>query len=568
MFRACEAWPGSMDLPPWRCPATGDTVRDVEAGSREFVLAEHDQQVLNQVLDELTATFAVAGDNRPAKLRRTWLDTFDWRLYRAGLTLQHVAVRGTSELRLTGPDGLRLTVPAGRTRWPALAKALPAGPVRDLVARVTGIRALLPVGTARSQVRELRLLNEDQKTVARLSLDEMTVPPQPQAAGALAQPGVILPTRLAVTEVRGYQTAARRAQRALAGAPGVAAGRQSALEAVLNASGKQAASYSGKVTVALRPAMSGREAVTALLLEQLDTLEANVDGVLRDLDTEFLHDLRIAVRRTRSALKLLGDVLPGEFTLRFASEFRWLGDLTTPVRDLDVHLLSYPQMAARLVAASPADLEPFHAFLVGRRSAERRKLNRGLRSARFASVLGDWRKALGTRDAAGLAGASGAAGAPAGAAGPRADVLSADRIRRAHGRVIKLGASITGASPPEHLHTLRKRGKELRYVLEFFGSLYDPELHRAVIADLKRLQDCLGEFQDSQVEREEIQSLAAAMLAQQAAPASTLLAMGELAAQLGGRQHRARAEFAQRFTEFAGMPGRRRIAELTAGAAR
>jgi CHAD domain-containing protein len=336
----------------------------------------------------------------------------------------------------------------------------------------------------------------------------------------------------------------------------VAPSRLTALDAALHAAGRQAASYSGKVEVVLRPAMAGRDAVTAVLAEQLDTLEVNVDGVLRDIDTEFLHDLRVAVRRTRTALKLLGDVLPGEFTLRFASEFRWLGDLTTPVRDLDVHLLSFPLMKAGLVAAGPADLEPFQAFLGGRRSAERRKLSRGLRSARFASVVGDWRKAL--------AGAQHPAGATS---GPQAAGLSADRTRRAHARVIRLGSSITGASPAENLHTLRKRCKELRYVLEFFASLHDPELYRAVIGDLKRLQDCLGEFQDSEVGREEIQSLAAAMLAQQAAPAPTLLAIGELAAQLGERQRRARAEFAQRFAEFAGIPGRRRIAALTGGSA-
>ena len=68
--------------------------------------------------------------------------------------------------------------------------------------------------------------------------------------------------------------------------------------------------------------MPGRAAVRLILLQQLDTLEANADGVLHDIDTETLHDLRIAVRRTRSALKLLGDVLPGDLTLRFASEFR------------------------------------------------------------------------------------------------------------------------------------------------------------------------------------------------------------------------------------------------------
>ena len=50
--------------------------------------------------------------------------------------------------------------------------------------------------------------------------------------------------------------------------------------------------------------------MATVLTALLDTLEANVPGTMRDIDTEFLHDLRIAVRRTRSALKLAGDVLP------------------------------------------------------------------------------------------------------------------------------------------------------------------------------------------------------------------------------------------------------------------
>jgi CHAD domain-containing protein len=168
-------------------------------------------------------------------------------------------------------------------------------------------------------------------------------------------------------------------------------------------------------------------------------------------------------------------------------------------------------------------------------------------------MVGDWRKALLVPRAAGHA------------SGPRAAELATDRTRRAHTRVLRLGSAITASSPAESLHTLRKRCKELRYVLEFFTSLHDPLLYAAVLADLKRLQDCLGEFQDSEVQSAEIQSVAAAMLARQAAPASTLLAMGELAAQLGTRQRAARAEFADRFARFAGGAGRDRMAALTAG---
>ena len=377
---------------------------------------------------------------------------------------------------------------------------------------MAGLRALLPVVTAVSQLHEVRLRNADDKTVTRIAVDAMALPgPCPGS----------LPTRLAVTGVRGYAGAARRACRILGDTPGVTLSGQTALDAALHAAGRHALDYTGKVDVALGPGMPGAEAVTAILLQQLDTLEANVDGVLHDTDTEFLHDLRIAVRRTRSALKLLGDMLPGELTLRFASEFRWLGDITTPLRDLDVQLMSVPPMAAGLVAARAADLDPFLAYLARRRTAERRKLSRALRSARFAAMVGDWRKALLVpREARGRRGCAPPScprtvpGAPTGA--------SSSWARRS-----------LPSSPPESLHTLRKRGKELRYVLEFFASLHDPQAYRAVLSDLKRLQDCLGDFQDSQVQQEEIQSLAAAMLTAGAAPAPTLLAMGELAAQLG-----------------------------------
>ena len=552
------------------------------------MLAETGGSSVELLRAKLATSFSVSGSgrSRPVRARRTWLDTFDWRLYKAGLTLHQVTAGRSSQLILTGLDGEQVTAPVDRPatlRWPALATRLPAGALRDSLISVTGNRALLPVVTAASQASDLRLLNGDEKTVARLSIDALTVshpaasthrapgtapskpgtpskpgirsaPSKPSAQGAQpARSGAhgVLPARLTVHEVRGYPSAARRARRLLAGTDGVSVTRQTALDAALAANGRHALDYTGKVDVKLRASMPGRAAVQLILLQQLDTLEANADGVLQDIDTEFLHDLRIAVRRTRTALKLLGDVLPGDLALRYAPEFRWLGDLTTPLRDLDVQLEELPSMAAGLFAAGPADLEPFRAYLVRRRAAERRALNRGLRSDRFATVLGDWRKAL-TVPRAGRR-------SPA---GPRAGDLAADRTRRAYDKVIKLGAAITDDSPAESLHTLRKRCKELRYVLEFFASLHDPAAQRDMVGDLKRLQDCLGEFQDCEVQQHEIQALAAAMLSRQAAPASTLLAMGEIAGQLGRRQRQARTEFADRFTGFAGTTSRRRLAAL------
>ncbi len=85
------------------------------------------------------------------------------------------------------------------------------------------------------------------------------------------------------------------------------------------------------------------------------------------------------------------------------------------------------------------------------------------------------------------------------------------------------GGAITAASAPECMHELRKRGKELRYLLEIFGSLYDPAEHWQAVRELKALQDCLGEFQDTEVQQGEIRAFAAQMMDERTAPAATLL---------------------------------------------
>ena len=158
-------------------------------------------------------------------------------------------------------------------------------------------------------------------------------------------------------------------------------------------------------------------------------------------------------------------------------------------------------------------------------------------------------------------------GLPATAQGPATADLAADRIRRTHRRVLRQGRAITASSPPERLHDLRKRCKELRYLLESFASLHDPATHRRAVKELKGLQDCLGEFQDGQVQQHEIRMFAEQMMSDRNVPATALLAMGELAAGVGLQQMQARSQFAGRFREFASLATQQRFRTLTAGAA-
>jgi CHAD domain-containing protein len=533
-------------------------------GLLDFVLEasvwdEPGQDLLPAVLDTLSQAFTVTPEaGVPGARRRTWLDTFDWRLYRAGLMLQFEQARRGGRLLLSRADGTpqaEQPVTGWSPRRPALD--LPPGPVRDRIMVLISPRALLPIVRATSTVSVMRLLNADGKTVARLVAEHITVTAVavgPTRAGSISVGTTAeLPLRLAVGTVRGYPAQARKAAGLLAEVAGVSHSSQSVFTAALAALGRHPADYTSGVDAEITATMPGSIAVARLLLRLLDTLEQNVDGVLRDIDTEFLHDLRVAVRRTRSAIKLLGEVLPADLAKHYAAEFKWLGDLTTPTRDLDVHLLGFGSMTGQLVAASPADLEPFRAFLVKRRAREFRRLATALRGPRFRAITDDWRKMLlEIRDAAPRRRRR----------EPTAVGLALRTTERAFGRVVAQGNAITQDSPPESLHDLRKRAKELRYLLEFFAPLHDPVAYRKVVGDLKSLQDCLGDFQDSQVQREEIHALADAMLAERAAPAATLLAMGEIAAKLTLSQAEARADFARRFARFAGPAGRERIRVL------
>jgi CHAD domain-containing protein len=509
---------------------------------------------ISAVLDVLGQAFGVVTEHGASARQHTWLDTFDWRLYRAGLVLEYEHARRGGRLLLSRNSTPQAEQPVQgwRSSRSRLAADLPAGPVRDQILKLASPRALLPIATAVGTATVTRLLNVDGKTVARLIVDRSSV-----TRGDRTVP---LPPRLAITEVRGYPGQARRAAQLVAGVPGVGLVERSTFATALAALGRHPDDYSGGVTAEITPQMPASVAVATLLLGLLDTLEQNVDGTLRDIDIEFLHDLRVAVRRTRSAIKLLGDVLPDGLAAAYAGEFKWLGDLTTPTRDLDVHLLGFDALAESLVGASPADLEPFRAFLARRRVREVRRLAAGLRSARFRALTDHWRKALTE--------VLDASRPSEGSAVLTADGLRVARTARTFRKVAARGAAITADSPPESLHDLRKRCKELRYVLEFFAPLHDPVIYRKALGDLKQLQDCLGEFQDSQVQREEIHALADAMLADRAAPASTLLAMGEIAANLALRQDEARAEFAQRFARFAGPEGQQRFRALLARATR
>jgi len=475
----------------------------------------------------LASAFEVCA-GKPRVVRRTVLDTFDRRLERSGQRLQLVAEAGADRLELVQDGETPVTALAGaRTRWPAMADSLPDGALKDRVARACGIRALLIIDQCRRLVRRAELRNADGKIVARLDVDE--------PADGTAAPVI------AVRPLRGYRKAADRARQLVS--------------TVLEPAADEPTAPDATGASVVDPESPARLLLATELADFLQEVRVNLPGTIGDIDTEFLHDIRVAVRRTRSLLKLGRPALPPHLRETWEPRFKWLGDLTTPVRDLDVYQLGLPEMTGWLLATSAADLQPFQAYLAGRRAVERRTLLRALRGARLRRLLDDWSIEL-TALADSARSADGAVWS--------AGALAQANVARAHRRVVRGGTAISDSSPPGALHLLRKRCKELRYALEMFAPVLDGAQIAKAIKDLKMLQDVLGRFQDSEVQRTTLRGFAHEMAAD-GVSAEALLAMGELMGHLHAEQQRARAEFATVFASYIRPSGSRRMARLIGG---
>ena len=158
-------------------------------------------------------------------------------------------------------------------------------------------------------------------------------------------------------------------------------------ELAARAVGGSPGAYSSKLRLSLDADAAAGEVWGVVLRELLATLRANEAGTREDLDSEFLHDLRVAVRRTRSVLAQGKGVLDPEARSRFADGFRWLGAITSPTRDLDVRLLTLPELAAGIDESLGPELDPLRRLLVRHRRREQRRLVRALDSDRYARML-------------------------------------------------------------------------------------------------------------------------------------------------------------------------------------
>jgi CHAD domain-containing protein len=227
------------------------------------------------------------------------------------------------------------------------------------------------------------------------------------------------------------------------------------------------------------------EHVRAYLSAQLESIE-RTDPCLRvSDDVEAVHDLRVAMRRARTALRLTRDLFDREWVDRLRGELRWAAGELGPARDLDVLLDGLRRDREEL----GLDAEPIVKKLERERRAARRRVAATLDSERYLSLLDELRVAVDHPPVHELD-------------------LSLERVADKAFRRLRRSVAALGPNPSDDaVHRLRIDGKRARYAAELARPVAPKRSDRFVKA-AKKFQDVVGAHQDAVVAERRIRVFA------------------------------------------------------------
>ncbi|MEO8507524.1 MAG: CYTH and CHAD domain-containing protein [Betaproteobacteria bacterium] len=240
-------------------------------------------------------------------------------------------------------------------------------------------------------------------------------------------------------------------------------------------------------------------AFAAIIRACLAQIEGNADGVRDGDDPEWIHQMRIGVRRLRACLSLARKSMATARVEPLRVELHWLAHALGPARDLDVFATAtLPAFREAIRCSSAAEplataLDELAAGAADRRRQAHAQAQAAVASRRFIRLV---------LSAAALAAAP---AADAGNSAADADKLERSArdvarplLKRRHRDLLALGTDLVHAAP-EVRHAARLAAKKLRYATEFFASLYPKKRTRNYRKALAALQEELGAWNDAAV---------------------------------------------------------------------
>src|SRR3990172_5505604 len=339
---------------------------------------------IERILQETGAYFTVLKTDE--KLTdEIYYDTFDWRFYKSGHLLwsdsygYHLARQNPAspEITLERPPGKRL-----KFYWD-----MPDGEFKDTIKSVASVRALIAFARIKRRQRRYRIVNDDEKTVCRVAVHHIS------GSSKSNNPAACLFVQL--FPLKGYVAEADQVRKILLGQNATLTDEHPVVK-LLRETGFTPGDYSAKMDVALAATESIKSAELKILGHLLSVMEQNLPCIIGNIDSEFLHDFRVSVRRTRSALGQIKGVLPPGKVKSYRRFFKTLAKRTNRLRDLDVYLLNQGNYKNMLPDFLKEHIDPMFAQLRMERSAEHKKVSRLLRSNYCRQKMASWKRFLET----------------------------------------------------------------------------------------------------------------------------------------------------------------------------
>ncbi len=235
--------------------------------------------------------------------------------------------------------------------------------------------------------------------------------------------------------------------------------------------------------------MDVEEAFREILKACLEQVQANLQGFLdREEDCEYLHQIRVGLRRMRSAFSLFSGHFGREAFSPIVSELRWLGRELGPARNWDVFLF---ETLVPIREAFPGELDGLREEAERRRRKCNEAAMEALSSQRFQILMLNLGALMSRKSGDGS---------------PAIAHFAGDRLEKLYRSFRKGARNIEKLSHPE-LHALRIRGKKLRYAAEFFSCLYPAQASRDFLKAMAGIQDVLGSINDAETTNHLLQEL-------------------------------------------------------------
>jgi triphosphatase len=506
----------AIDLRPverWFAARSAGTTPAIGAIGRDGAPAADGQWEQTGETPLLASVPGLQAVQKPAKrLLDSYFDTSDWRLLRAGYVLRTRLSGGRLEATLKdlapATQGLRRRLEVNeRLASGSLAEIGSDGPVGRRLHALVGVRPLVQVQEVRTR-RRLYSLEVRGAAVGEVALDDTSIVAGEERHRIRLQ-------RVEVEVHAAWVEALSQFVERLRLDCGLQPATLSKFEAGLLGAGVVVPRPSDLGPTSISSTSTLADVAFAVLRRDAGVMLAHEPGTRLGEDIEALHQMRVATRRMRAALRLFETVLPAR-AAHVHEELGWLAGVLGAVRDLDIQLENLDRWTEDLSGLQRQALDELGDLLVRQHQVARVALLQALDSRRYERLVaaltgmldrGPLRRAPGTQLAA-------LAALPELIDARHKDAQKAARRAKRTGLVTDF-------------HRLRIRCKRLRYAIEFTGDLYGGDVKRYA-RRIAALQDSLGLIQDAEAAATRLKALA---LGEDGASLSraTVFAMGMVA---------------------------------------